>query len=35
MSDSLAKAAELAYDLMATIDLEGAHFRSDIGEKAL
>ena len=35
MSDSLAKAAELAYDLMATIDLEGAHFRSDIGGKAL
>ena len=35
MSDSLAKAAELAYDLMATIELEGGHIRSDIGGKAL
>ena len=35
MSDSLAKAAELAYDLMASIELEGSHFRSDIGRKAL
>ena len=35
MSDSLAKAAELAYHLMATIELEGGHFRSDIGGKAL
>ena len=35
MSDSLANAAELAYDLIESISLEGSHYRTDIGEKAL
>ena len=35
MSDSLANAAELAYDLIESISLEGSHYRTDIGGKAL
>ena len=35
MSDSLANAAELAYDLIESISLEGSHYRNDIGGKAL
>ena len=35
MSDSLVKAAELAYDLIESISLEGSHYRTDIGGKAL
>ena len=35
MSDSLASTAELAYDLIESISLEGSHYRTDIGGKAL
>ena len=35
MSDSLANAAELAYDLIESISLEGSHYRTDIGGRAL
>ena len=35
MSDSLASTAELAYDLIKSISLEGSHYRTDIGGKAL
>ena len=35
ISDSLAGAAELAYDLVESISLEGSHYRTDIGGKAL
>ena len=35
MAYTLSDAAELAYELISTISLEGAHFRTDIGGKAL
>ena len=35
MAYTLTDAAELAYELISTISLEGAHFRTDIGGKAL
>jgi len=35
MSKSLASAAELAYELIESVSLEGAHYRTDIGGKAL
>ena len=35
MSKSLASAADLAYELIESVSLEGAHYRTDIGGKAL
>ena len=35
MGKSLASAAELAYELIESVTLEGAHYRTDIGGKAL
>jgi phosphoribosylamine--glycine ligase len=33
--DTLDEAAQRAYDLLAKIDLEGSHYRTDIGHRAL